>query len=154
MHPNDRSFCRCSRRDRFRCPGHGQIAKEKASDNSADDDDDDDDDVADPNDPDDTVAAIRRTYVKISGRIPSPAWVLTHAPFNAVKSDKNGGDEIVNTVQQRALGDQLPKDIEMIVSGHVHTFEALSFADANPPQPPQLVADAGDEIGEEAKRAR
>jgi hypothetical protein len=123
----------------------GQIAKEKASDNSADDDDDDDDDddVADTGDPDDTVAALRRAYAKISDHIPSSAWILTHAPFNAVKSDKNGGDEIVNTVQQRALGDQLPKDIEMIVSGHVHTFEALSFADTNPPKPPQLVVGTG-----------
>jgi hypothetical protein len=43
----------------------------------------------------------------------------------------------------RALGDQLPKDIEMIVSGHIHKFQARSFADAKPPQPPQLVVGTG-----------
>jgi hypothetical protein len=31
----------------------------------------------------------------------------------------------------------------MIVSGHVHMFEAFSFADANPPRPPQLVVGTG-----------
>src|SRR5262249_40440327 len=33
------------------------------------------------------------------------------------------------------------RDIEMIVSGHVHMFEALSFADAT--RPPQLVVGTG-----------
>ena len=37
----------------------------------------------------------------------------------------------------------LPRDIQMIVSGHVHTFEALSFRDINPPRPPQLVVGTG-----------
>jgi predicted phosphodiesterase len=122
----------------------GQIAKENAGDNNGDDDDDDDDDVVDAGNPADTVAALRRAFAEISGRIPSPAWLLTHAPFNAVKLDKDtGDDQTVNTIQQQAVGDLLPGDIEMIVSGHVHMFEALSFADANPPRPPQLVVGTG-----------
>jgi hypothetical protein len=123
----------------------GQIAIESAGDNNGDDDDDDDDgDVADTGNPDDTVVKLRRNYAAISGRVPSPAWLLTHVPFNAVKLDKNSGDDqIVNTIQQQAIGDLLPRDIEMIVSGHVHTFEALSFAAANPPRPPQLVVGTG-----------
>src|SRR5262249_56706207 len=100
--------------------------------------------VTDTGNPNATVVNLRRNYAAISGRVPSPAWLLTHVPFNAVKLDKNnGGDQIVNTVQQQAIGDLLPRDIEMIVSGHVHTFEALSFADANPPRPPQLVVGTG-----------
>jgi hypothetical protein len=123
----------------------GQIAKENAGDNDDDDDDDDDnDDSAVSVNPDDTVSALRDNYAEISSRIPSPAWLLTHAPFNAVKLDKKtGSDEIVNTIQQQAIGDLLSKDIEMIVSGHVHVFEALSFADARPPRPSQLVVGTG-----------
>ena len=123
----------------------GQIAKENAGDNDDDDDDDDDNgDSAVSVNPDDTVSALRDNYAEISSRIPSPAWLLTHAPFNAVKLDKKtGSDEIVNTIQQQAIGDLLSKDIEMIVSGHVHVFEALSFADARPPRPSQLVVGTG-----------
>jgi predicted phosphodiesterase len=119
----------------------GQIANEKVVDNNADDDDED---VADSADANDIVAALRRNYAEISGRVPSPAWLLTHVPFNAVKLNKaTGDDQIVSTVQQRAIGDLLSKDIEMIVSGHVHMFEALSFANGNPPRPPQLVVGTG-----------
>jgi hypothetical protein len=31
----------------------------------------------------------------------------------------------------------------MIVSGHIHLFEALSFRDADPPRPAQLVVGTG-----------
>lgn len=121
----------------------GQIAKEDTADND-DDDDDDDGDAADAGSPDDAVGALQRNYADISGIIPSPAWLLTHAPFNAVRWDKTKRkNEIANTIQQRALGDHLPKDIEMIVSGHVHMFEALSFGDANATNPAQLVVGTG-----------
>jgi predicted phosphodiesterase len=120
----------------------GQIAKENAGDD--DDDDDDDGDTADTANQDDTVDTLRRDYADVSHLIPSPAWLLTHAPFNAVKLDKKTEDnQIVNTIQQQAIGDLLSKDVEMIVSGHVHMFEALSFADANPSRPPQLVVGTG-----------
>jgi len=33
--------------------------------------------------------------------------------------------------------------IKMIVSGHNHMFEALSFGDAKPPRAPQLVVGTG-----------
>src|SRR5262249_3365239 len=89
----------------------GQIAKENAGDNDDDDDDDDDNgDSAVSVNPDDTVSALRDNYAEISSRIPSPAWLLTHAPFNAVKLDKKtGSDEIVNTIQQQAIGDLRPR---------------------------------------------
>jgi predicted phosphodiesterase len=123
----------------------GQIAKENSGDNAdEDEDEDDDDDVADAGNAHDTIAKLRRDYAEISDRVPSPAWLLTHAPFNAVKLDKaTGDDQTVNTIQQEAIGDLLSKDIEMIVSGHVHMFEALSFADGNPRRPPQLVVGTG-----------
>jgi hypothetical protein len=122
----------------------GQIAKEKVVDNNADDDDDDDDDVADSAGAADIIAALRRDYGEISSRVPSPAWLLTHVPFNAVKFNKaTSDDQVVSTVQERAIGDLLSGDIEMIVSGHVHMFEAFSFANANPPRPPQLVVGTG-----------
>jgi predicted phosphodiesterase len=123
----------------------GEIAKENTADND-DDDDDDDGDTADTGNQDDAINILRRDYADVSRLIPSPAWLLTHAPFNAVRWDKTSGkNEIANTIQQHALGDQLAKSkgIEMIVSGHVHMFEALSFGDVNPTNPPQLVVGTG-----------
>jgi calcineurin-like phosphoesterase family protein len=121
----------------------GQIADDKGIDTEDDDDEDDGDTAAAPL-PRNVAGAIRRNYAEVARRVPSPAWLLTHAPFNAVKLGKTTGkDQVVNTIQQRAIGDLLPKDIEMIVSGHVHMFEALSFADANPPRAPQLVVGTG-----------
>jgi hypothetical protein len=40
---------------------------------------------------------------------------------------------------QSAVGRNLPAAVRMIVSGHIHMFEALSFAD----RPPQLVVGTG-----------
>jgi hypothetical protein len=39
-----------------------------------------------------------------------------------------------NTVQQATLGPLLSSDVRMVVSGHIHMFEAISFADDKPPQ--------------------
>jgi hypothetical protein len=49
------------------------------------DDDDDHENIADSGNADDTVFTLRRDYAKISGHVPSPAWLLTHVPFNAVQ---------------------------------------------------------------------
>jgi predicted phosphodiesterase len=104
----------------------GQIAKENGGDDNDDDEDDvDESNVADARDSDATAALLGRTFAEISDRIPSPSWLLTHVPFNAVKVKKGADDAIVNTIQQRAVGGLLPGGIEMIVSGHVHMFEAL-----------------------------
>jgi hypothetical protein len=69
---------------------------------------------------------------------------LTHAPFNAVRRNKTTRkNQVANTLQQQAPGDLLPPAIKMIVSGHIHMFEALSFGDAKPPRAPQLVVGTG-----------
>jgi hypothetical protein len=79
---------------------------------------------------------------------------LTHAPFNAVRRNKTTRkNQVANTLQQQALGDLLRPAIKMIVSGHIHMFEALSFGDAKPPRAPQLVVGTGgNQIGEKAGR--
>ena len=115
----------------------GKIANENGSD-----DDDDDDDSADASRTEDLTPIVKQRYAEIARSVPSPGWLLTHAPFNAVRL-KHHEAEVANTLQQQAIGELLPSDIKMIVSGHVHIFEALSFADADPPRPPQLVVGTG-----------
>src|SRR5215472_10953051 len=115
----------------------GKIANENGSD-----DDDDDDDSADASRTEDLTPIVKQRYAEIARSVPSPGWLLTHAPFNAVRF-KHHETEVDNTLQQEAIGGLLPSNIKMIVSGHIHIFEALSFADADPPRPPQLVVGTG-----------
>ena len=80
----------------------------------------------------------------IAQSIPAPAWLLTHSPFNAVRRDKTTGENKVdNTIQQEAVGDILSPGIAMVISGHIHIFEALTFGQTNPERRPQLVVGTG-----------
>ncbi len=70
---------------------------------------------------------------------PKPgAWLLSHRPIWGV-----GRNFILNRTLQQALAAsnrRLPDGIELALSGHIHIFELLSFADRHPPQ---LVVGAG-----------
>jgi predicted phosphodiesterase len=94
---------------------------------------------------DDVIAAVKSSYTETPATIPDHSWLLTHRPFNAVRKRKGKVD---NTVLQHAIGGKLPKSVRMIVSGHIHMFEALSFSDGSPPRVSQLVVGTGgDELG-------
>jgi len=114
------------------------------SDNADSADDDDDDDEAGSGQSDNLIEKIRREYAAIAQAIPAPAWLLTHSPFNAIRRDKTTGENKVdNTILQEAVGDILSSDIAMIVSGHIHIFEALTFGQTDPQRRPQLVVGTG-----------
>jgi Calcineurin-like phosphoesterase len=107
----------------------------------------DDEEEEDQPGSEDLVGTLKSKYKEAGDDIPSQAWLLTHRPFNAVRMHK-GQDVVDNSVLQEAIGRTLSPSIRMIVSGHIHMFEALSFGDADPPRPPQLVVGTGgDELG-------
>jgi hypothetical protein len=94
--------------------------------------------------------ALRRNYEAVAAHIPRSAWLVTHAPFNGVRVDKDTGDNRSdNTLLQETLGPMLPSGVEMIVSGHIHLFEALNFSDGRPPQ--LVVGTGGDKLGKRPK---
>ncbi len=82
------------------------------------------------------VAAYRGDFAAITG--PPGAWLLTHRPFWGVMriSAAVGLSVLVNAdATLAAAADQgLPPAISLVVSGHIHLFEALGFADRRPPQ--------------------
>src|SRR5262245_12065394 len=79
-------------------------------------------------------AALKRNFEKVAGSIPPNTWLLTHAPFKGVRVGKKSGDtEVDNILLQDAIG-HLLEGVNMIVSGHIHLFEALNFADGSAPQ--------------------
>jgi predicted phosphodiesterase len=95
-----------------------------------------------PNKPrDDPVGKLQAFYAAVESAIPAPAWMLTHVPFNAPVRTF-AGTIVSDTIQHRAIGERLSRNIKMIASGHVHLFEALSFGGDTPP-PAQLVVGTG-----------
>jgi hypothetical protein len=120
---------------------------EAADPNTVDEDEDEDQPRSD-----DLVGTLKSKYQEAGDNIPSHTWLLTHRPFNAVRMHK--GQEVVdNSVLHEAIGRALPPSVRMIVSGHIHMFEALSFGDGDPPRPPQLVVGTGgDELGKKPEK--
>jgi len=120
----------------------------------------DSDDEEDTGETTDLADTLRRKYEDIAHSVPANAWLLSHAPFNAVrvgKKARNDTDDkalrqegtVDNTLQQQAIGGLLPPGIKMIVSGHIHLFEALSFGGRIPPQ--LVVGTGGDKLGKKPK---
>ena len=88
----------------------------------------------------DQVAAYTAQF---RGLHPAPgSWLITHRPIWGVitKKDKATGVRgvtIRNATLQQALAPwngRLPDGFDLVVSGHIHLWEALNFADGRSPQ--------------------
>ena len=137
------SFVTGSKRLRFAVMDSAAIAK--------DNDDLDEEDDASSGDVENPDALLQQKFEQIAGKLDAPTWLLSHAPFNAVRLNKDtDADEVDDTIQQRALGSLLPATVKLIVSGHVHAFEAISFNGATSAHVPQLVVgDSGTKLARE-----
>ncbi len=73
------------------------------------------------------------------------AWLVDHHPFWALRPGKNGAPPLTETeVLQRAWEQASPQGIGMVLSGHTHVFELLSYGSQ---RPLQIVAgDAGTKL--------
>lgn len=74
------------------------------------------------------------------------AWLLTHRPIWGVQSENGKLDDLSQTLQRafhRALGigGTRPESLRLLVSGHLHVFQSLTFTAGA--RPPQLVAGNG-----------
>ena len=85
------------------------------------------------------AAKLAAQFAPIAAQVPAEAWLTTHRPFNAMRGAK-GQLKVENSVLQQALGPLLPAGVSMIVSGHIHFFQAVDFGGA---RPAQLVAGTG-----------
>jgi Calcineurin-like phosphoesterase len=90
------------------------------------------------------IERLRAQFRQIVRDVPQQAWLLSHRPFNALRFASATGYISDNDIQEAAIGDDLPASVRMIVSGHVHIFEALDFADARAPQ--LVVGTGGDNL--------
>jgi hypothetical protein len=87
-----------------------------------------------------------RTYAaQLASLHASGAWLVDHHPFWALRPGKNGAPPLSETEElQRAWEQANPQGIGMVLSGHTHVFELLSYG---PQRPLQIVAgDAGTKL--------
>jgi Calcineurin-like phosphoesterase len=91
------------------------------------------------------ISVLRRQFNEIKGRIPAETWLAAHRPLDAMRAGDNGGNNVVeNSVQDAALGTDMPKGVRMFVSGHIHFFQAVDFGGERPPQ--LVVGTGGDNL--------
>ncbi len=103
--------------------------------------------AADPKgDPGELVALLRRQFLEVADKVPDYAWLTTHRPLNGVLAKPGGAQSnlVSNAVLQLALGPNMPASVRMIVSGHIHFFQALDFGGVRPPQ--LVVGTGGDNL--------
>ena len=66
-----------------------------------------------------------------------PSWLLTHRPLWGMRED-DATMQVINQTLQQALRAQpdgkLPEKFELVLSGHMHRFQAVSFTGGRPPQ--------------------
>ena len=115
--------------------------------------DDDDDETQSPQ-ATGVVENIRSQYLAVAPSIPKSAWLITHVPLGGIRVDKATNEVgIDNPDLDRAIGDILGPDIALVISGHIHLFEAITFSETNLRRhPPQLVVGTGgDHLAEQPK---
>jgi hypothetical protein len=97
-------------------------------------------------DPSDMASTLRRQFIEVLAKVPAEAWLTTHRPFNAMLGNKSGEPRniVSNKVLQFALGADMPTGVRMIVSGHIHFFQAVDFGGVRPPE--LVVGGGGDRL--------
>jgi Calcineurin-like phosphoesterase len=70
-----------------------------------------------------------------------PGWILTHRPIWGIDPTTDGVDNPSDRTEQVAADALKLPGVDMIVSGHVHMFTALSYGPARPVQ--LIVGDGG-----------
>ena len=80
------------------------------------------------------VPLYARDFAALRALGPAPTFLLTHRPMWALEGTLTGGTLTINRTLQAAEGNPRTLDVQLVLSGHVHLFEALTFADRRPPQ--------------------
>lgn len=80
-----------------------------------------------------------REFGLISDTAPAGSWLVTHRPVWGVFSEQHRDTEGEDAAYESAIGDRLSANLALIVSGHIHIAEALSFEESSN-LPPQLIS--------------
>jgi hypothetical protein len=83
---------------------------------------------------DETRAAIYREQFEKLAAIKGPLWIATHKPIYGSAAVLLGISQGDNKTLAAAAHGVLPENLQAILSGHLHTFEVVSYAENFPAQ--------------------
>ena len=89
--------------------------------------------------PPDKVAAYAAELAPLLAKAPPHAWMLTHRPVWGLSSGPFAG-LTVNLTEQMAIRGQIPANLDLVLSGHLHDFLSYEFG---PERPAQLIVGDG-----------
>jgi hypothetical protein len=110
----------------------------------------------------DQVEVYRAQFARVADLTGPNAWLVQHRPLWAIGQSSRdptpAGLFRTNPTLQAASDNRLPAGVQLVVSGHIHFWEALTFADDRPPQvvvgnagtlldPPLTASLAGQQLG-------
>jgi hypothetical protein len=81
----------------------------------------------------------REQLARLLKEVSQHAWLVTHRPFWALNEKGQG------ITKTEAIGDPIPDQLDMVLSGHKHTFESYNFESlpGHEKGPAQLVVGVG-----------
>ncbi len=101
----------------------------------------DDANAPDVNAPRNLVQVYRGDFAAVKQMTTAPVWLLSHRPLSGYvrlpPGISAGGNQ---TLLMAMLDDGFPQNVELMISGHIHAFEAINYAGK---VPPQLIAGNG-----------
>ncbi len=83
---------------------------------------------------DEKQAAFFREQFAAAKEIPGPVWLAFHRPVWAMDDVKNGVGSGDNKTLAAAAKGAVPTNVQSFISGHLHTFLALSYVEDLPAQ--------------------
>lgn len=88
--------------------------------------------------------AFRDDFARLRALPEKATWLLTHRPLWGIDGTLTGATLPINRTLEAAEGNARTLPIALALSGHIHLFEALAFADRRPPQ--VIVGTGGDTL--------
>ena len=103
----------------------------------------DDVNAPDPEAPKDLVPVYRADFTAVAELARGPSWLLMHRPLRGFMRLQSG-EVVGGNATMLATASALPLGIELLLSGHVHAFEAINYEGDLPPQ--LIVGTGGDRL--------
>lgn len=99
--------------------------------------------AADENDTPQEAAEYTRQFDLLAEITPSGAWLITHRPIWGILEGKEGEFQVENAAFEAASKGSLKADFGLVLSGHIHLTEALSFEASSARSPQLIVGNSG-----------
>ncbi len=81
----------------------------------------------------------KRQFALLATLAPAGSWLTTHRPVWGLLEDQGGTYEVENASYEASSGGSLNDRYGLVLSGHIHLGEALTF-DESSDRPPQLIS--------------